>query len=196
MYSCAFFGHAERDYSKEETFIRELIVYYIEEFSVTQFYTGSRGKFDHICARIVHSLKAEYPQIKLTKVFSYIPQGKEEYSSTYYDDSVYLLERRVPPKHAIIETNKALVEKVDFVISGVDHDWGGAAKAVDYAYQKEKPVFEIFKKRCLERKWETLMNGGNFPLTNSIKADLKKAVEEAIKMMNEKEEKSKKRKKK
>lgn len=196
MKSCAFFGHAEKNYSEQEAFIRDLIMYYIEEFSVTQFYTGGRGKFDHTCARIVHSLKAEYPQIKLTKVLSYIPQEKEEYSSTYYDDSVYLLERRVPPKHAIIETNKALVERVDFVISGVEHDWGGAAKAVDYAYQKEKPVFEIFKKRLSERKWEAVMNGKNFPLTNSIKADLKKAVEVVIKKMNEKEEKGKKRKKK
>ena len=35
-----------------------------------------------------------------------------------YDDSVYLLEKAVLPRFAIVETNKLLVQKVDFVVSG------------------------------------------------------------------------------
>jgi hypothetical protein len=66
----------------------------------------------------------------MTLVLSYIPKEKEEYTSPYYDDSVYLLERRVPPPYAIIETNKAAVDKADFVVSGVKYSFGGAAQAV------------------------------------------------------------------
>ena len=55
-----------------------------------------------------------------------------------YDDSIYLLEGRVPPKYAIAHTNKLLVDKVDFVVTAVRRSWGGARFFHDYAEKKGK----------------------------------------------------------
>ena len=47
------------------------------------------------------------------------------------------------PRFAIVETNKLLVQKVDFVVSGVQHEWGGAYQAVAYAEKQGKMVIEL-----------------------------------------------------
>ncbi|MBQ3019252.1 MAG: hypothetical protein IJD77_01520 [Clostridia bacterium] len=73
-----------------------------------------------------------------------MPQKKEEYDLPYFDDSVYVLEKKVLPRFAIIETNKALIDKVDFVVSGVYHSFGGALQAVEYAKRKGKSIVDIF----------------------------------------------------
>ena len=180
MKSCAFFGHRDYDYREQETFIRAVIVTLIEHYSVTQFYAGGRGKFDYTCAHIIHNLKSDYSNIKLTQVLSYMPKQGEKYSSEYYDDTIYVLERNVPKKYAIIETNKAIVDKVDFVISGVDHDWGGAAKAVEYAYKKGKAVIEIFAGTNKERRVLEFFNMESMPLSREAEERLSQRAENAI----------------
>ena len=77
-------------------------------------------------------------------MLSYMPQKKEEYALPYFDDSVYVLEKEVLPRFAIIETNKALVDKVDFVVSGVYRSFGGALQAVEYAKRKGKSIVDIY----------------------------------------------------
>lgn len=143
MKSCAFFGHINYNYNSYKEFIESIIAKMIEIYGVTQFYAGDRGDFDDVCASIVCKLKEKYPQIKMTRVFSYIPKEEDEYSSQYYDDSVYLLERYVPPKRAIIQTNKALVNKVDYVILGLRFSCGDAATAAKYAYKRKKKIVNI-----------------------------------------------------
>ena len=140
MKSCAFFGHGKFDYREYREEIKNSIIDLIENYSVTQFYTGGRGAFDSVCSQIVAELKSIYSHIKNTLVLSYMP--KEDFClQSKYDDSVYLLETKVPPKYAIVHTNKALVDRVDFVITGVQYSWGGARIAYDYADKKAK----IFK---------------------------------------------------
>ena len=138
MKSCVFFGHRDDfscfEYEKE---MQNLLRCLITKENVTQFYSGNRGNFDRFCARAVHSLKTEFPQITLTLAYSYIPQENNS-TPPIYDNSVYLLERKVPQPFAILETNKLLVDTCDYIISGIAHSWGGAAKAVAYA-KRQKP---------------------------------------------------------
>lgn len=82
----------------------------IEDKGVTQFYSGFRGDFDAFCSSLIFELKGCYPQIRNTMVLSYIPEASVENDNTfilpkYFDDSIYLLERSVPKRLAIIETN-------------------------------------------------------------------------------------------
>lgn len=65
----------------------------------------------------------------------------------YFDESVYLLEKNVPPKYAISHTNQAIVERVDYIISGVAHDWGGAWTACEYANRKKKIILNIISNK-------------------------------------------------
>ena len=74
-----------------------------------------------------------------------MPQKEED--CTYFDGSVYLLERRVPPQYAVIETNKRLVDKVEYILSGVMHTWGGAWTVEQRAMGKGKTVIRIVKKK-------------------------------------------------
>ena len=144
MNTCAFFGHRNYDYTAYLHKIEEMVENVIVNFGVKQFYCGGRGKFDVIGAKTVKKLQIKYPQIKITQVLSYIPQEKGMVLNDYFDDSVYLLERNVPRRFAILETNKLLVDRVDFIISGVEHSYGGAAQAIEYAQRKKKNIINIF----------------------------------------------------
>lgn len=120
----------------------------IKNQGVTQFYSGFRGDFDHYCSYLIHELKDSYPQIKNTMVFSYIPEAPDEPEYKFelpkcFDDSVYLLERYVPKRLAIIETNKRLVDMVDFVVAGVMTHYGGAYMACEYAHKRKKPIISL-----------------------------------------------------
>ena len=166
MKSCAFFGHAKGDYQYQQNFIEsmaeELIVYY----GVTEFYVGMRGAYDFLCARVIYNLKQKYPYLRLIQVLSYIPQ-KKEYKTPYCDDSVYLLVRNVPKQFAIIETNKLIVDKVDFIITGIEYDWGGAAKAVEYARKKKKEVISFNDKFSEGKVFDDMVEREvNKPLTS------------------------------
>ena len=144
MKSCVFFGHAKFDYEPYRERIKSSIVELIEKYAVTQFYSGGRGAFDGICSRIVAELKGDYPHVKNTLFLSYLPKGKDEFIlPTAFDDSVYFLETKVPPKYAIIRTNELAVQRADFVVSGVRYSWGGAARAVEFARKKGKRVFSV-----------------------------------------------------
>lgn len=144
MQSCAFFGHSEFDYNsyteKLESIIKDLIL----NKNVTHFYCGGRGDFDTICTRIMGRIRKEFPTIRYTLVYSYIPKASSLIEKQF-DDSLYLLERNVPPKYAILETNKRIVDKVNFIVVGVCRHFGGAYKASVYALNKKKHLINIFE---------------------------------------------------
>ena len=166
MKTCAFFGHGKEDYSPYIEELEEIIVNFIENEGVTQFYSGGRGKFDVICAEIVGNLRAKYPQIKNTLVLSYRPSDKQNFTlHERYDDSVYLLEKAVPPKFAIFKTNEAMVDKTDFIVVAVRYDWGGAQNAYCYAKRKKKQIINLFdltgEEEALERQFHALIEKQN-----------------------------------
>ena len=149
MAACAFFGHRNLPVKQYRDKLLEIITDLIENKGVTQFYSGFRGDFDYYCSELVYELKAKYPQIKNTMVLSYVPQDKHEEPEyafklpKFFDDSVYLLERRVPLQLAILETNKCLVDKVDYIVAGVLYHGGGAYSALEYAAKRKKPIISI-----------------------------------------------------
>lgn len=139
---CAFFGHRDFNYRPYREKIKELICQLIENQGAAEFYNGFRGNFDSLCAEIVFELKEQYPAIKNIMVLSYHPHGDYPLPK-FFDESVYLLEESVLPKFAISYTNQAIVDRVDYVISGVKHDWGGAWTACQYARRKKKIILNI-----------------------------------------------------
>lgn len=142
MASCVFFGHSRLNVKPFSVAVEREVVRLIEQCSVTQFYNGFRGNFDRFCAALVWRLKAVYPDIKNTLALSYIPD-KHFVLPSCFDDSVYLLERKVPPRFAIIETNKRMVEVSDFIICAVNAHFGGAYAACEYAQALKKPVVNV-----------------------------------------------------
>lgn len=144
MSSATFFGHRRFGYAPFKDKIERSMVDLIEHCGVTEFYNGYRGDFDLLCAEIIYELKDRYPTIKNILVLSYHP--KPEFKlPPFFDESVYLLEKPVPPKFAISYTNQCIVDRVDIIISGVRYDWGGAWTACEYARRKKKRIIKIFE---------------------------------------------------
>ncbi|MCH5143331.1 MAG: hypothetical protein J1G07_06460 [Clostridiales bacterium] len=143
MVSCAFFGHRSFNYSPYREKLNNIITDLIENHGVTQFYNGFRGEFDCLCATIVSELKYQYPNIRNIMVLSYYPSVSFTIPK-YFDDCVYLLEKSVPPKSAIPRTNEKIVERADYIISGVKNQNGGAWTACQYAIRCHKLIFNIF----------------------------------------------------
>ena len=75
-----------------------------------------------------------------------MPTGSSDNNilSPYYTGTEFLLEKHVIPRFAITETNKAVIDLCDFVVSGVCRNFGGAQQAVKYAIRKKKSVISLF----------------------------------------------------
>lgn len=142
MKVCSFFGASSWSYTEYEERLKAIIVELIEKYEVEQFYSGGRGNFDKLAASTVGALRGEYPFIKNTLVLSYMPP-KDFILPTIYTDTVYLLERRVPPRYAILETNKAMIDRSDFVVTAARFSFRGAQKAREYALKKKKRVIDL-----------------------------------------------------
>ena len=64
------------------------------------------------------------------------------------DNCVYKVLRHTIRKAlpcAISYTNQAIVERVDYIISGVAYDWGGAWTACEYARRKKKIILNVIE---------------------------------------------------
>lgn len=144
MSAVAFFGHSKYDYCPHKDQIKALIIDLIENRRATEFFNGFRGNFDRLCAEIVCELKKIYPSIRNIMVLSYHPD-KDFRLPKFFDESTYLLDKHVPPKFAISYTNQAMIDRADFIVSGVKYDWGGAWTACEYARRKKKIIIKLFE---------------------------------------------------
>ena len=140
-WSCAFFGHSIYYYGPYYPKLKCLVVDLINR-GVTHFYNGFRGAFDQLCADLVYLLRKDYPHIKNVLVLSYKPKP-DFVLPMYFDEAIYLQDNNVPPKFAICNTNRKLVQSVDFIISGVERLTGGAKSTCDYAKRALKSMYNI-----------------------------------------------------
>lgn len=144
MLSATFFGHRDFDYAPYKDRLLEIITGLIENYGVREFYNGFRGNFDRLCAELIFELKARYPFIKNILTLSYY--GRKNFVlPNCFDESIYLLERRVPLKYAITYTNRETVLRADFIVSGVRFHYGGAYAALNFAERNKKIILDIFE---------------------------------------------------
>ncbi len=140
MKVCTFFGH--RDASKEiEPSLRSALLDLIKNKNVTMFYVGNNGKFDYIVREILKELKMEY-NINYYVVLAYIPSKKydyEDYSDTIYPDEL----STTPHKYRIVERNKWMLKKSDYVVTYVNRIVGGAAHFSQLAESQGKFILNL-----------------------------------------------------
>lgn len=134
-----FCGHGEifdrRPYIEWlDTILPKLI-----EQGADAFYLGGYGAFDHLAAHAVKRQKAKYPHIESILVIPYL---NREYNMSLYDSSTYPPLETVPPRFAISKRNEWMIQNCDIVVSGVTHDWGGAAKTLHYAWRKNRIIVQ------------------------------------------------------
>ena len=57
--------------------------------------------------------------------------------SEIFDESIYPDIEKTPPRFAIVKRNEWMINNSDFLIAYVEHNWGGAAKTLEYAKKKK-----------------------------------------------------------
>ncbi len=146
----AFCGHSY--FSKTEEY--EQKIFHLLERNVgdnpAQLYLGGYGDFDAFAYNCGKKYKETHPNVSLVFVTPYLTVGYQrnclEHQKARYDSILYPDIENVPPRFAISHRNKYMIEKADFVIAYVDHDWGGAYKTYKHAKRKGKVVFNLAEK--------------------------------------------------
>ncbi len=142
-----FFGHA-RFYKTEEyeQKILDLLNDIVGDASA-DFYFGGYGNFDSFAYDCCKKYKNTNPNTSLVFVTPYITI---QYQNNYlkhiknlYDDIIYPEIENKPLKYAIYYRNLWMVEKADYILCNISHEWGGAYKAYKYAKQKKKPIYNL-----------------------------------------------------
>ena len=139
MCSCTFIGHHTAPKSIKSD-LTSCIINLIENQNVTTFYFGTHGKFDFMVEDILTELKQIYPLIKHYKVLAYLPK-KDNYKN--YANTIYPDLENVPLKYAIIERNKWMINKCDYLICYVTNTMTNAYNFLDFARKKNKNIINL-----------------------------------------------------
>lgn len=102
-----------------------------------RFYLGGYGDFDRMAAEAVKAKKEEGPDIEMALVTAYLSRQADGES---YDYMIYPTLRDVTQRSAIPKRNEWMVDSADVVVAYVTHEWGGAAKTLEYARRCGKRV--------------------------------------------------------
>ena len=147
MKSCFLFGHAdcpENIFPRLEEAIRESC----EKYEVTEFYVGSRGRFDGLAAKAVRAVKKQYPEICLYQLLAYHPEERPTALRDHFDGSYYPPLENTPRQYAIVKANRYMVQTVDMVLCYVWHP--GNTKALLALAEKRKiPILNLAEEKEL-----------------------------------------------
>ena len=144
---CCGFEHRDmnRDFSRA---LYAEIERQAAENGVTTFMTGGMGEFDRELAAAVRLCQRAYPTLRLILVKPYFSSelntNKNYYESMFDEVIIPDVSATAYPKAAITKRNRWLVEKSDVVIAGIYRNNGGAAAAVKYARNLQKPICFLF----------------------------------------------------
>ena len=143
MKICTFFGHSiitEDIYSILLSEIEKLVI----NENVDMFYIGNQGAFDSLSKKAVCELMKKYTNINYNIVLAYRPSNSENNSVS--DFSHTILPEKVAlssPRYSIVIRNRWMAERADFIISYIIRDFGGAAKAIEFAEKNNKQIINI-----------------------------------------------------
>ena len=142
----ALFGHRDFCATRE---IEDKLYNILRDLMVTRsyvdFYIGRNGEFDLFAAALIKRIKKELDDsnCSMTLILPYKVKDIEYYEK-YYDDII--IPDRVTnayPKFAITMRNEWMVDECDLVVGCIQHNSGGAYKAVKYAKKSGREVINI-----------------------------------------------------
>ncbi len=143
----AFCGHAH--FSKTEEYERKILEYLEEKIGdqTAEMYLGEYGGFDKFAYECCKKYKKLHPNILLVFVTPYFTieyqRNHLEYQKTRYDLVIYPEIEDKPNRYAISYRNRYMVEKADYIIAYVKHDWGGAYDTYKCAKRKGKVILNL-----------------------------------------------------
>ncbi len=134
-----FCGHSKLYNSDEISAWLDVILPSLIAGGADTFYLGGYGAFDELAALAVRRQKKVYPAIRSILV---VPYSKRKCDQALYDDCIYPPLKDLSSYNAIPKRNEWMVSASDVVVSGVGHDWGGAATTLRFAKRKKKVIVQ------------------------------------------------------
>lgn len=138
-----FTGHSKLNGSDPVKQWLENTVEQLIQRGAVDFLLGGYGEFDHLSAKVVNSMKKDYPNITSYLV---IPSLDRNFNNKLYTDSIFPPLENVPPRFALSKRNQWMMDEADVVVAYVLHSWGGAATSLEYAIKKKREII-LYKKR-------------------------------------------------
>ena len=139
-----FCGHGDYPIGSDVIWWLEGTVEDLINQGADRFYLGGYGAFDSTAASVVWNAKKSHPDIVSVLVLPYLDAKTVP---DRYDYTTYPPIENVPKRYAISARNRWAVDKADVVVAYVLHDWGGAARTLDYAVAKKKKIISYAENR-------------------------------------------------
>ena len=118
--------------------LAEIIEPHIAKCGVKTFIVGRYGNFDQLAKGVLRQAKLHYPEIELLLLAPYALiqqiETPEGFNGTLFPEGL----ETVPKPFAIVQANKFMVERSDYLISYCRNTAGNTQKIVDYAKRREK----------------------------------------------------------
>ena len=136
----AFCGHAQ--FFKTEEYEQKILAFLEKKVgdNPVDFYLGGYGSFDSFAYDCCKKYKETHPHASLIFITPYITVN---HRLQKYDGIIYPEIENKPLKFAISYRNRWMVERADYIICGILHEWGGAYKTYQHAIRKNKTVFNV-----------------------------------------------------
>lgn len=152
VFTVCFFGHRElKNMFALEDKLMSVLRELIKEKEYVEFLVGRDGDFDQLCSSTVRKAIEAYSCGNASLILV-LPYERADYWDNkgsydqYYDEVRICYESsRIHPKAAIYERNKQMINNSDLIICAIDHESGGAYKAVIYAQKQGKSVINIIE---------------------------------------------------
>ena len=132
-----FCGHSHVSDAAELNVWLDRVLNLLVSDGADRFYLGGYGDFDRMAAEAVKAKKDERPGIEMALVTAYLGRQAD---GEFYDYMIYPTLRDVTQRSAIPKRNEWMVDSADVVVAYVTHEWGGAAKTLEYARRCGKRV--------------------------------------------------------
>ena len=142
-----FCGHAR--FSKSEEYEKKILAFLEEKIGdqPADMYLGGYGSFDSFAYDCCKKYKETHPSVSLVFVTPYMTIDYQKnhlnYQNARYDSIFYPEIEDKPKRYAITYRNKYMVEKADYVLAYVSHDWGGAYTTYKHAKRNGKAIFNL-----------------------------------------------------
>lgn len=141
----SFFGHKDYYYDDDVKAVAYSFVRKVAKGQVS-FFVGCYGGFDKMSYDLARRYKKEVDSTaKIVFVTPYLDEKYLSYKTEIwdFDEVLYPPLESVPKRLSILKRNEYVVEKSDYIVFYVDHNFGGASQALEFAKRKNKRIFNI-----------------------------------------------------
>lgn len=141
MSTCAFIGHSDCPEGVKEKLLLEIENLIVNE-KVDKFYVGTHGAFDRLVYEVLCELEKKY-KIIIKIALAYLNRENE---LTYYDTNKTIFPdcvAKVPPRFAITRRNNYMLQKADYLICFLNHQFSNTYEFVLKAVKKNIKIINL-----------------------------------------------------